>query len=238
MTEQTEANDLWAAYRSLIEEIPQTGSGPSCPPCRRTFQTVATIEASDSDDEEIMLKIDELNRMQNDDTKSQRSAHEIPLEQIEVGPIPAIIPEEAAILPVAIVHHFSGHFSVADTIGRPVAPGSLLADENRNPITRVIDLFGPVENPKMILKGQIPVGTELFAVEGDADFPDPDEIERKYPGCDASNRYDEAVENQDFSDDEEERNYRKMKRLQTKKSAFDPCDEYELNYQNMRDYEK
>ena len=197
--------------------------------------TFTTIDLSD--DDEMYEKIQQLENPTVDDVKSKPSVHEIPLEKIEIGPIPKYIPPETQILPVAVVHHFSGSFSIADSIGKAVAPGSLLADENRNPITRVIDLFGPVESPKLILKGQIPVGTELYAVIGDAEFPDPDLIEKQFPGTDASNRFDEASSSVEFSDDEEERNYKRMKKQNAKKLLTDPCDEMDYN-DNIRDYEQ
>lgn len=230
-------DDILAAYRS-VQSIPNSWNpNSSCSDSAARGAKLVTIDLSDDDD--MYEKLQQLESPAADDVRSRPSPHEIPLEDIAVGPIPESIPAEAEILPVAVVHHFSGHFSVADTVGQPVAPGSLLADEHRNPVTRVIDLFGPVECPKLILRGQIPVGTELYAVVGDAVFPDPDQIEKQYPGTDASNRFDEADNSADFSDDEEERRYRMEKRQKAKKMLLDPCDEYEVNYENStRNFEK
>lgn len=196
---------------------------PNFPPItQRPASVIDIVSDSDDSDDEISQRIRALEQIQQKDeiTGPIRTVHEKTLDQAEVGEIPKFIPPDSAMVPIAVVQYFSGNFSIARSIdGKGVTPGSLLADANRNPITRVLELFGPISNPQIILKGQIPIGTELFAVVSESEFPDPDQIAKQFRGCDASNRFDEEAPFQDFSDDEEEREYKhRMKASKKAKS--------------------
>ncbi|OHT00958.1 hypothetical protein TRFO_32164 [Tritrichomonas foetus] len=237
---QQVTNDILFAIESS-KEIPGLFENPqpAVVPIPKVTSTLVEIDSSsDDDDDEIAQKVRALEQIQTKDeiTGPIRSVHEKPLDQIEVGEIPAEISPDAEMIPIAVVSHWTGNFSIARSFNeKGVAPGSLLADCNRKPITRVIELFGPISNPQIILKGQIPIGTELFAVLQDSEIPDPEQIAKQFRGCDASNRFDEEAPYQDFSDDEEEREYKKRMKLSRKgKSGNDQEDEPKIGYQ--RDY--
>lgn len=212
---------------------------PNIPQVMPRVAPVVDVEfSSDDSDEAISEKVQELERFQQKDeiTGPIRTIHEKPLDEVEVGEIPKSIPPEYNIVPIAVVQHFSGNFSIAKSInGQGVSPGSLLSDSNRTPITRVLELFGPISNPQIILKGQIPIGTELFAVVDESEFPDPELIAKQFRGCDASNRFDEEDPYQNFSDDEEEREYKKRKKEATKTTKPNLGNQ-EMTYGYPRDY--
>ena len=196
-----------------VQEIPEQSILPIV---QRTAQL---CEISDDSEEEDILPQYERDEI----TGPIRSAHEIPLKDLEVGEIPAEISPQIQIIPAAFTQYYSGDFTIARSVeiknrkNKGISPGTLLCDANHNPITRVLDLFGPIENPQIILKGHLPLKTDLYAVvESESVFPDPDLISKQFPGCDASNRYDEEAPNQDFSDDEEEREYKKRSKNQKK----------------------
>lgn len=219
-----------------LKEIPGAfdNQQPNYPQVVPRAASVVDVEFDDSE-------VHELERFQTRDDFSGpiRTVHEKTLDEVEIGEIPNSIPPEYSMVPVAVVQHFMGNYSIAKSIeGRGVSPGSLLADQNRNPITRVIELFGPVNNPQIILRGQIPIGTELYAVIPESDFPDPDQIAKQFRGCDASNRFDEEDPYQDFSDDEEEREYKKrMKAMKkTAKPRQDDQEDQKVTYGYPRNY--
>jgi hypothetical protein len=70
----------------------------------------------------------------------------------------------------------------------------------------VLDLIGPIENLQMIMNGE-------------AVYSNPEQIERAYRGCDASNRYDQPDEHPEFSDDDEE-HQRKMVQRRQKEGGY------------------
>ena len=179
------------------------------PPIKKVSAQLIEI-SSDSSDEEFHERFVALeNKSESAESKKPiRSVHEIPLDQIDAGEIPESLPPSMELIRVGSIHHHCGVFSVAVT-ERPVSPGTLIVDKDRRPITRVIDLFGPVERPQMIIRAIIPIGTPLFVPIDEYKSLNPDEIAMKNKGCDASNRYDEESPFQDFSDDEEERLYKK-----------------------------
>jgi hypothetical protein len=214
------ANDdeIWAQYRILLSTI-LPDEPPAAPaelagvsPLQPPAPNVIEIELDEESEFDRRFLEQERDR---GEIESIRSPHETLLADIPIDPVPEALPPGVNLLPAAEVHHHSGNFSIAYLVGQPLTPGCLLADENRLPITRVLDLIGPITSPQIILKGIFPIGLKLFAVEGDAVFPDPEQIERNFRGCDASNRYDEPEEHLDFSDDEEEHRHkmeiRKMK---------------------------
>ena len=148
----------------------------------------------------------------NEFYKPIRSAHETPTIDVPVGEIPTSLHENEVFIPVARVISSIGQLKVAQLIGPAVAPGSLLSDENHQPITRVIELFGPVEDPKILLNGDFQIGQLFFAVKSESVFPDPEIIEKQFKGTDASDKYDEPINKNSSSSDDEE-NIEKYTRL-------------------------
>ena len=195
---------LQAAYNSLIEDhgtVHNTGATVPLP-------TTASPQLVEFDvDDMIEEAIDNINQAEYTGFTPIVSKNEIPLSKLEPEPLPdGIFPEEA-LVSLCITDHYSGKLTIATpTSNTAVFPGSVLADKNRIPIARVLDVFGPISRPFIVLKGKLPLHMELFAVKPESQFADPDVLEKLYPGSDASNRFDEPVspEEQDFSDDDEE----------------------------------
>jgi hypothetical protein len=182
-----EDEEAWAQYRLLLRSIlPENPPPPS-----GSLSDIPLVEAPAPNTVEIEL---------DDTSEFDRRFLEQEHDHGEIGAIRS--PHDTPLIDLPYM------------TGPPVIPGCLLADENRVPVTRVLDLIGPIENPQMILKGQFPIGLKLFAVEGDAVFPNPEQIESAYRGCDASNRYDEPEEHPEFSDDEEEHQHKMEQRRQ------------------------
>jgi hypothetical protein len=209
--------EVWAQYRLLLKSIlpenppPPSGLLADAPLIEAPAPNTVEIELDDSSEFDRRFLEQERD---HGEVGPILSPHETPLADLPVDPVPCALPPDIGLLPAAEVHHHSGPFSIAHVVGPPVIPGCLLADENRVPVTRVLDLIGPIESPQMILKGQFPIGLKLFAVEGDAVFPNPEQIESAYRGCDASNRYDEPEDHPEFSDDEEEHRHKMTQRRQ------------------------
>jgi len=195
-------DDLWAAYRSLVQDEDEKEDQ-----IIKVTPSHTIIQYEIDSDDPIDMMVDQLIENEGkEDYGPIRSQHEIPLANLPVGDIPTTLPEHEILLKVAVVKSNVGSLSLAEIIGKPVAPGSLLADANRIPVTRVLELFGPVDSPSLILKGSFSIGTELYAASSESVFPDPDEIAQKYKGCDASNKYDEPIDNDqelDASSDDE-----------------------------------
>lgn len=215
------ADDLLAQYHALLRSI--NPSEPPAPPPQvsqemgalesavaphaeySTRPTIVEIEL-DSDDEFDRQALEQHEPRDQKFVKI-RTKNEIPLEELDIDPLPRVVDNAAPRIPVCIVHHHSGDFSIAAIGGGcAVEPGSLLVDKENRPVTRVLDLFGKVDDPWIILKGKFDIGMELYSVMGEYAIPDPDTIESMYKGSDASNRDDEP-ERPAFSDDEEEREF-------------------------------
>lgn len=202
-------NDLWAAYNSIIgneeeeKETEEQVQRRQVPVSANAFKIVE-MEVSDSSDEDLEALQQQYKEVDPDSNKPIRSTHEIPIQEFNPGEIPATIPDSWKLIPACKIVNKVANLCMADTIERVIEPGSLLVLENRTPTTRVVELFGQIENPKLIINGDYAVGQILYTVAEDSKVPDPDLIAHKYKGTDASNRYDEAVEEPSSDDDEEE----------------------------------
>ena len=207
-------SDLWAAYQAINEEIeektPAEEIAEKLEYHGQGFKLVEIPIDSDSDSDDEETTVYQMNYAQQSDTESIkpiRSAHEIPTEQIlpnDIAEIPTSIPDDAKIIPCCVVVGSVGDLCICDSIGNPVAPGSLLVNKDREPITRVIEVFGQVEHPKIILHGNYDIGMELYAALNDAVVIDQREmtrIEKTYKGTDSSNKFDEPNERPDDDDD-------------------------------------
>ena len=205
-------SDLWAAYQAINEEIDE--SNPAAEINEKLeyhgqgFKIVEIPVDSDSDSDDYdSIQAQYAQQSDTESIRAIRSAHEIPTEQIlpnDIAEIPSSIPDDAEIIPCCIVSANVGDLCICQSIGDPVSPGSLLVTEDREPITRVIEVFGRVEDPKIILHGHFDVGTKLFAALNDAMVIDKREmtrIENTYKGTDSSNKFDEPNERQEDDDD-------------------------------------
>ncbi|EAY07122.1 hypothetical protein TVAG_342860 [Trichomonas vaginalis G3] len=194
-------SDLWEAYHSLMDEEEEKNEEPQ-PQVRVSANAFKIVEmyvsSSDSDDEQLETKYTDNDP---DSNKPIRSVHEIPTHELPPGEVPENIPENWKLLPACRISNKVGNLCTADLLGKPLEPGSLLLTQDRKPTTRVLELFGQIENPKLIINGDYPVGTVLYTVVEDSSVPDPELIARKYKGTDASNKFDEAVEKPSDDDD-------------------------------------
>lgn len=215
---QVMADDLWRQYHTLLKEI-MPAEPPAPPPVVET--TVADIVEIDLDEDDDIDRAVMAQQDKPEEIGPIRSQHEKPLSELPVDPLPESIPEDAGLRLVCEIHHHCGVFSIANVIGDAAVPGALLVDESRRPITRVLELFGPVGESQIILRGTFDIGMKLFCVEGESEIPNPVQIYRQFKGCDASNRWDEPEARPDFSDDEEERAYRAAEKVKLKQKAFE-----------------
>ena len=201
-------SDLWAAYQAINEgddDEEYVVSTEKLDYPTQGFKMTEIPMDSDSDGED-----EEGKNYESHDTesiKAIRSPHEIPTSQIlpeQLGDIPESIPSDCKIVPCCVVISKVNELCICDAIGTPVAPSSLLVTEEREPVTRVIEIFGNVENPKYILHGDFPIGMRLFVALNDAFLISEDErnrIETTFKGTDSSNKYDEPNERPDEDED-------------------------------------
>ena len=200
-------SDLMVAYESLRG----TNYGPREEiPIPETNADIVDVEF-DSDEGDVLQEIENIEQEESRREIPQKikSIHEITNDDIQVDPIPDSLFENEKFILVAITKIHSGNFTIAEQIHDiedAIVPGSLLADSERQPIARVLEVFGPISQPQIIIKGLLPLGIELFAVKSDSKFANPNVIAAQFIGCDASDRHDEPlpVSEQDKSDMEEE----------------------------------
>ena len=198
--------DLLAAYESLKG----TNYGPREEiPIPETNADIVDV-IYDSDEGEIFEEIENIEQEENNrEPQKIKSKHEITNDDIIVDPLPDSLMADEKFIFVAITKTHSGNFTIAEQvhdIEDAIVPGSLLANSDRQPIARVLEVFGPISSPQIIIKGLLPLGIELFAVKSDSKFANPNVIAAQYIGCDASDKHDEPlpISEQDKSDMEEE----------------------------------
>lgn len=115
---------------------------------------------------------------------------------------------------------------------RVLKDGSIFCLENREVVGTLSEVFGQLQHPfyrvgispvnesknEIIAKVKELIGSKIFIVVPDAHWIDTFELKR-IKGTDASNGYDEELpeDEQEFSDDEKEAQFKKMKKSQKKK---------------------
>ena len=206
------SSDLWNAYRAINEKIDDGSTtneiNEKLEYHGQGFKIVEMPIDSDSDSDYQTEQQYNNHFAESETPKPIRSKNEIPTEDIlpdQIGAIPDAIPENWQIFPSCKVISNVGKLCICDSLGDPVAPGSLLVDENKQPVTRVIEVFGQVESPKIILHGDYEIGTVFYAPYNDAiviNEAERNKIEKQFKGTDSSNKYDEPNEKFDSDDDD------------------------------------
>lgn len=201
--------DVWAAYQSMMGTIgEETANSEELPiPAYSNDTIVVQLDM----DEEIDQKVDEMLDHNEDMNEKLRTQHEVPLESLQIDDIPDEVCQIETTY-IGSIHHYMGEFSVCEA-EKAVDINTLILNKDGQPIARVVDVFGQTDRPQLIIKRKddqlLPIQTPLY-VAVNSSFPDPDTIQKLYPGCDASNKFDEP-EITDFSDDEEEKEKKKAK---------------------------
>ena len=201
--------DIWTAYESV-----QRANEEKKMLEENMVDTELAPTSVDIDMEEDVLEI--IEQMKKVEIEPIRSKNEIPLEELPIEPLPKEVNPVEDLIKVCKVTSHCGNFTIASACFdyKAITPGSLLLDENRNPVTRVLDVIGQVNSPQIVLREDVPVGTTLYTINTQSSWVSPDELERMYVGCDGSNKFDEPVAfgEGDFSDDEKELEFKSKKK--------------------------
>lgn len=189
----------------------------------------------DSDDDTSNQVADELED-EDEDTNVDgaiRSKHEMEEEPIPELPEDYRIDTNAKITEIGFIKSAFENNIIIHSLGsgerRVLKEGSILCLEDRTVIGTLCEVFGKLDDPFYrvslptsrkeqfeSLKGRI--GEKTFIVIPEAHWVDTFEL-RKIKGTDASNGYDEELseDEQEFSDDEKEALFKKLKKEQRKK---------------------
>jgi H/ACA ribonucleoprotein complex non-core subunit NAF1 len=156
-------------------------------------------------------------------TEPPRSKHEVKYQDLPVEPLSIEIPQDAAILEIGHVQSIVDELVVVQsTMHHQVLDmDSVLCFENRTVLGRVFETFGPVRQPLYSVrldasehadKEWVLLKKKVYFVPDHSRFVHIHHL-NQFKGCDASNRYDEELpqEEQEFSDDEKEADARKKK---------------------------
>ncbi|KAK9768588.1 hypothetical protein K7432_000650 [Basidiobolus ranarum] len=153
--------------------------------------------------------------------------------ELDPPPVPEIqveIPENATIIPLGLVSSMIDNLVIVETYisDQPqyLDAGSLLVLEDRKPLGLIFETFGPVSRPFYSIrfnsnadidKERIIKGGKVFSVPNMAHYVLPGSIRDK--GSDASNMYDEEVDDKEmeFSDDEKEMEHKKKAKQKARK---------------------
>lgn len=127
---------------------------------------------------------------------------------------------------------------------RVLKEGSIFCLDNREVVGTLAEVFGQLQHPfyrvgispvnesknDIIDKVKGMIGSKIYIVVPDAHWIDTFELKR-IKGTDASNGYDEELpeDEQEFSDDEKEAQYKRMKKNQKKKKNNDKSNETKKN---------
>lgn len=125
---------------------------------------------------------------------------------------------------------------------------TILVRNDRTPIGRIFEVLGPVVKPVYTVrvksgegesgqKNEL-IGMEVYAVSGLDEFVKTDML-RTIKGSDASNMFDEEVKEteREFSDDEEEMEWKKSQRRAKKENQNDGVEQFERrNHQTQQQY--
>jgi rRNA processing protein Gar1 len=180
------------------------------------------------DEEEGKGKVED---EEDDDTgavncRPPRSKHEVTYQELPIEPLTIEILPEAIIVEVGYVQSIVDDLIVIQSTidhhhHRALDVDSVLCFEDRTVLGRIFETFGPVRQPlysvrldssKNAEKEWVLSRKKVYSVPDYSQFVSIQQLEKRR-GCDASNRYDEELpeEEQEFSDDEKEAIARKRK---------------------------
>ena len=147
----------------------------------------------------------------------------------------APLAEHVAISPLGVVHAIVDATVVVKTTAkdsRALDSDSLLCFGDRRVLGRVFETFGPVAQPLYsvlfnnagkIDRSVVVVGTPVFSAAGEVHYVLPEQL-MGTRGSDASNLFDEEIgdDDREFSDDEQEQQYRRKLKTQRKQRTPRP----------------
>ena len=153
-----------------------------------------------------------------------RSKHEVTYRELPIEPVNIEIPPDANIVDIGYVQSIVDDLVVVQSTIDPhktLDVDSVLCFEDRRVLGRIFETFGPVRKPLYSIrldssenadKEWVLSRRKVYSVPDHSQFVHIQHLE-KLRGCDASNRYDEELpeEEQEFSDDEKEATSRKRK---------------------------
>lgn len=191
-------------------------------------------DQGDVDDDDDGEDVDDVDDEPNE-TGPIRSKHEIAEEPIiEISEDYKVKPDERICELGSIKSIYENNIIVAASMSgeqRVLRDGSVFCLEDRNVIGTLNEVFGPLQNPfyricfnkeKTDIKELIEknIGAKAYYVAPEAHWIDTFEIKR-IKGTDASNGFDEELPDseQEFSDDEKESQYKRMKKNSKKKKT-------------------
>ena len=242
-TKITETADNTDNVEQEVKEI-NAESGISSP--ETTAHSSSDFTSSDDDDDgdddgdDLVPVIEEADDEEPAATGPIRSVHELVEEPVPVVPEDFIIDEKATINEIGTIKSAFEHNIIitASLSGeqRVLKEGSILCLQEKTLVGPVCEVFGPLQAPfyrvsfdkdKEISSTRFndlktKVGAKIFYVTPEARWVDTFEL-KQIKGTDASNGFDEELpENeQEFSDDEKEMEFKRKKKLAKKRKNND-----------------
>ena len=166
-----------------------------------------------------------LDELSDEDSGVPRTFNELNISSVPIDPVPVdFLPAEMNMHEAGIIAAVVGEMVTvqAATVSKALDLGSVLWMQDRKPLGRIDDLFGPVMSPFYAVRfasvneaavWKLQLKEKVYFSQEFASFVLPASIHNK--GSDASAKHDEepAEDELDFSDDEKEAEHKRMLKL-------------------------
>lgn len=132
---------------------------------------------SDYEDDFQIKKNDFFEAEKTPKDKNDENINDIKIE------LPECVDKTQDLLPICkVISNISNkNISMCElVIDKTVDIGTLLLDDEYTPVTRVVEVFGPVDRPKLIVSGLFVTGSILYSVPSECSFQDPESIQLMY----------------------------------------------------------